>query len=248
MNRSSIRMCCLGQISKLFALIFISTLAPLPLPAAEAIRHGLAMHGAPALAPDFRNFSYVNPNAPKGGRLVLGVQGTFDSLNPFPVKGLTAAHGIAGLVVEPLMRRSLDEPFTLYPLIARAVEMPEDRSAITFVLDKRAAFADGRPVTTEDVRFSFDLLRTKGRPNYRNSYDKVAKVETPDPHTIRFDLSEAGDRELPLILGLMPVLPKHGVDPETFEASTFQPLVGSGPYVTRAVNPGESITYRRNPA
>jgi peptide/nickel transport system substrate-binding protein len=248
MNRSSIQMCCMGQISKLFALVFASTLAALPLSAAEAIRHGLAMHGAPALAPDFRYFSYVNPNAPKGGRLVLGVQGTFDSVNPFPVKGLTAAHGIAGLVVEPLMRRSLDEPFTLYPLIARAVKMPDDRSAVTFVLDESAAFADGRPVTSEDVRFSFDLLRTKGRPNYRNSYDKVARVETPDPHTIRFDLSEAGDRELPLILGLMPVLPKHAIDPETFEASTFQLLVGSGPYVIQAVNPGESITYRRNPA
>src|SRR5918997_522607 len=90
--------------------------------------HGLAMHGAPALAPDFRNFSYVNPNAPKGGRLVLGVQGTYDSLNPFPVKGLTAAHGITTFLIEPLMRRSLDEPFTLYPLIARGVEVPEDRS------------------------------------------------------------------------------------------------------------------------
>src|SRR5215211_5225203 len=102
---------------------------------------GLAMHGPPALPAGFAHFPYANPNAPKGGRLVLGAQGTFDSLNPFPVKGLTAAHGIAGLVVEPLMRRSLDEPFTLYPLIARAVKMPDDRSAVTFVLDKRAAFA-----------------------------------------------------------------------------------------------------------
>ncbi len=235
---------CFKQI----ALALAGVLAAAPAPATEAARHGLAMHGAPALAPAFQNFPYVNPNAPKGGRLSIGVQGTFDSLNPFPVKGLTAAHGVAGLVTEPLMRRSLDEPFTLYPLIARAVEMPEDRGAVTFLLDERAAFADGHPVTSEDVRFSFDLLRTKGRPNYRNSYDKVAKVETPDPHTIRFDLSDAGDRELPLILGLMPILPKHAVDPETFEASTFHPLLGSGPYVIQAVNPGESITYRRNPA
>jgi peptide/nickel transport system substrate-binding protein len=222
--------------------------AATPVPAADAPRHGLAMHGAPALPSGFESFPYVNPQAPKGGRLVLGVQGTFDSLNPFPVKGLTAAHGVAGFVIEPLMRRSLDEPFTLYPLIARAVEMPEDRSAITFLIDERAAFSDGHPVTSEDVRFSFDLLRTKGRPNYRNSYDKVSGVETPDPRTIRFALSDAEDRELPLILGLMPVLPKHAVDPDAFEASTFQPLLGSGPYLTQTIRPGESVTYRRNPA
>src|SRR3954469_18388742 len=181
----------------LIALALAGALAATPAPAtpaADAPRHGLAMHGAPALPSGFESFPYVNPRSPKGGRLVLGVQGTFDSLNPFPVKGLTAAHGVAGFVIEPLMRRSLDEPFTLYPLIARAVEMPEDRSAITFLIDERAAFSDGHPVTSADVRFSFDLLRTKGRPNYRNSYDKVAKVETPDPHTIRFDLSDAGDR------------------------------------------------------
>lgn len=238
----------LRQLLALTALALASAAVALAAPAIGAARHGLAMHGVPALPPAFQHFPYANPNAPKGGRLVLGVQGTFDSLNPFPVKGLTAAHGIAGLVIEPLMRRSLDEPFTLYPLIARAVEMPEDRSAVTFALDERAAFSDGRPVTSEDVLFSFDLLKTKGRPNYRNSYDKVTKVETPDPHTIRFDLSDADDRELPLILGLMPILPKHAVDPETFEASTFQPLLGSGPYVVQALNPGESITYRRNPA
>jgi peptide/nickel transport system substrate-binding protein len=179
--------------------------------------------------------------------VVLGVQGTFDSLNPFPVKGLTAAHGVANFLVEPLMRRSLDEPFTLYPLVARAVEMPEDRTAITFRLDDRARFSDGTPVTSQDVRFTFELLRDQGRPNYRNAYGKVAAVETPDPHTIRFDLAGANDRELPLILGLMPVLAKHAVDAATFDATSFQPLLGSGPYVVASLRPGESITYRRDP-
>jgi len=213
----------------------------------KAEQAGLAMHGSPALAPGFTHFPYVNPDAPKGGRLVLGAQGTFDSLNPFPVKGLTAAHGITSLLVEPLMRRSLDEPFTLYPLIARAVDVPADRGAITFHLDPRARFSDGRPITAEDVRFTFELLREKGRPNYRNSYGKVAKVETPDRHTIRFDLTGAKDRELPLILGLMPVLAKHAIDPAAFDTTSFRPLLGSGPYVVADVRPGDSITYRRDP-
>jgi peptide/nickel transport system substrate-binding protein len=206
------------------------------------------MHGPPALRPGFAHFPYVNPWAPKGGRLVLGVQGTFDSLNPYPVKGLTAAHGVAPFLVEPLMRRSLDEPFSLYPLIARAVDVPDDRGAATFHLDPRARFTDGRPVTSADVRFTFELLRDKGRPNHRNSFGKVAAIDTPDAHTIRFDLTGANDRELPLILGLMPVLAEHAVDAATFEETSFTPLLGSGPYVVAALRPGESITYRRNPA
>jgi peptide/nickel transport system substrate-binding protein len=215
--------------------------------AEEARQAGLAMHGPPALAADFTHFPYVNPEAPRGSRVVLGVQGTFDSLNPFPVKGLTAAHGITSYLIEPLMRRSLDEPFTLYPLVARSVEVPADRNAITFHLDPRARFSDGRPVTAEDVRFTFELLREKGRPNYRNSYAKVASVETPDAHTIRFDLRGASDRELPLILGLMPVLARHSVDAAAFDATTFKPLLGSGPYVVAEVRPGQSIIYRRDP-
>lgn len=233
------------------ALVVVAALAIVvtmpPAAAGDNGQHGLAMHGPPALPPDFTHFPYVNPEAPQGGRIVLGVQGTFDSLNPFPVKGLTAAHGIVNLIVEPLMRRSLDEPFTLYPLVARTVEVPEDRSSATFHLDPRARFSDGKPVTAEDVRFTFELLREKGRPNYRNAYGKVARVEVPDPHTIRFDLAGAGDRELPLILCIMPVLAKHAVDPATFDATSFQPLLGSGPYTVASLRPGESITYRRDP-
>ncbi|HEX2726316.1 MAG TPA: extracellular solute-binding protein [Beijerinckiaceae bacterium] len=218
-----------------------------PAIAAEAGRHGIAMHGEPALPADFTHFPYANPDAPKGGRIVFGAQGTFDSLNPFPVKGLSAAHGITSLVIETLMRRSLDEPFTLYPLIARSIEVPADRSAVTFHLDPRARFSDGKPVTPADVRFTFELLREHGRPNYRNSYAKVAGVDVPDDHTIRFDLAGANDRELPLILGLMPVLARHSLDAARFEATSFRPLLGSGPYTVAAVKPGESISYRRDP-
>lgn len=210
-------------------------------------QHGIAMHGEPGLPADFTHFPYVNPNAPKGGRIVFGAQGTFDSLNPFPVKGLSAAHGITGLVVETLMRRSLDEPFTLYPLIARSIEVPADRSAVTFHLDPRAHFSDGKPITSADVRFTFELLRDRGRPNYRNSYAKVAAVDVRDDHTIRFDLTGANDRELPLILGIMPVLGRHSIDAASFEATSFRPLLGSGPYTVAAVKPGESISYRRDP-
>ena len=206
------------------------------------------MHGAPALPDAFERFPYVDPEAVRGGRLVLGVQGSFDALNPFTIKGLTAAHGVSNLTVEPLMRRSLDEPFTLYPLIAESVAVPEDRSSVTFRLDPRARFSDGAPVTAADVAFSFELLRERGRPNFREYYGKVAGISVGDPRTVRFDLSGSGDRELPLILGLMPVLAKHATDPARFEETGYEALLGSGPYRVAETRRGESVTYRRDPA
>jgi peptide/nickel transport system substrate-binding protein len=209
-------------------------------------RHGIAMHGEPALPPDFRALRYVNPAAPKGGRLVQGVIGTFDSVNPLIVKGLTIG-SIRGYVIESLLARNYDEPFTLYGLLARSVETDADRSYVTFTLDPNARFSDGKPVTVEDVIFSWALLRDKGRPNYRTYYAKVAKVEAVGARSVRFDLSGANDRELPLILGLMPVLPKHAVNPATFEDTTFEPIIGSGPYIIGAVDPGRSLSLKRNP-
>ena len=236
------------RLRQALAALVMALAAPGCAAAASAgVRHGIAMHGEPALPANFPHFPYVNPDAPKGGRIVFGAQGTFDSLNPFPVKGLSAAHGIIGFVIETLMRRSLDEPFTLYPLIARSIEVPADRSAVTFHLDPRARFSDGKPVTADDVRFTFELLRDHGRPNYRNSYAKVARVDVPDERTIRFDLTGANDRELPLILGIMPVLARHSIDAARFEATSFRPLLGSGPYTVAAVKPGESISYRHDP-
>ncbi|MBR1143752.1 extracellular solute-binding protein [Bradyrhizobium sp. AUGA SZCCT0431] len=208
--------------------------------------HAISMHGAPALPADFAHMPYAKPDAPKGGRLVWGLLGTFDSLNPFIVRGL-ALQQIRGFVVESLMSRGNDEAFTLYGLLARSVETDDIRSYVTFHLDPRARFSDGKPVTADDVLFSWALLRDRGRPNHRQYYAKVGKAEAPDPLTIRFDFGGAPDRELPLILGLMPVLPRHAVDPETFEDTTMTGPVGSGPYRVTAVRPGASVTLTRNP-
>jgi peptide/nickel transport system substrate-binding protein len=213
--------------------------------AAEA-RHAIAMHGAPALPEGFTRLPYANPAAPKGGRLVQGVLGTFDSLNPLIVKGI-APPSIRGYVVESLMARGYDEPFTLYGLIARSVETDAQRSYVTFHLDPAAKFSDGKPVTAEDIIFSWQLLRDKGRPNHRTYYAKVAKAEAIGEQAVRFDLSGSDDRELALILGLMPVLAKHAVKPETFEETSFQAPLGTGPYVVGEVDPGKSVTLKRNP-
>src|SRR5215211_254676 len=224
---------------------------------AEEARHAIAMHGEPAWPQGFGHLRYVNPTAPKGGRLVQGVLGTFDNLNPFIVKGLVAqglraplvssVNVITGYVVESLMVRSYDEPFTLYGLIARTVETDAARSYVTFNLDPAARFSDGKPVTTDDVIFSWQLLHDKGRPNHRYYYGKVAKAAAVGERAVRFDFTDANDRELPLILGLMPVLPRHAVNVDTFEDGSFVPPVGSGPYTVTNVDPGRSLTYTRNP-
>ena len=214
--------------------------------ATAAESHAIAMHGQPKLPADFDHMPYANPAAPKGGRLIWGVSGTFDSLNPFIVRGL-AVQQIRGFVVESLMARGNDEAFTLYGLIAKSVETDDNRTYVTFRLDPRARFSDGKPVMAEDVLFSWALLRDRGRPNHRQYYAKVAKAEAPDPLTVRFDLAGANDRELPLILGLMPVLPRHAIDPATFEDTTMTGPIGSGPYRVTAVRPGASVTMTRNP-
>ena len=209
-------------------------------------RHAIAMHGEPAQPEGFSHFRYVNPAAPKGGRLTYGMIGTFDSLNPFIVKGLPLPE-VRGYVVESLMARGYDEPFTLYGLIARAVETDAARSYVAFTIDPAARFSDGTPVTPADVLFSWQLLRDHGRPNHRTYYAKVTKAEATGAHSVRFDLSGANDRELPLILALMPVLARHSVDPAAFEQTSFTAPLGSGPYVVGDVRPGERVTLRRNP-
>ncbi len=208
--------------------------------------HGIAMHGNLKYGPDFRHFDYVNPKAPKGGRLRLGVNGSFDSLNPLIVRGVPAA-GLRGYVFESLLVRALDEPFSLYAHIAQSVEVPEDRSWIAFTLNPKARFSDGRPITVDDVIFSHALLRDHGRPNHRFYYAKVAKVEKIGERTVKFTFDKSGDREMALILGLMPIVPRHIYNAETFESDTNRHPVGSGPYVVAKVDLGNSITYRRNP-
>jgi peptide/nickel transport system substrate-binding protein len=223
-----------------------------PAPAAAGESYAIAMHGAPALPPDFTHLPYANPDAPKGGRLVQGLIGTFDSLNPLIVRGVAVQQirGYAyerGYVYESLMVRGNDEPFTLYGLLARGVETDDARSYVTFRIDPRARFSDGQPVTGDDVLFSLALLRDHGRPLHHQYYSKVAKAEALDPLTVRFDFGGVADRELPLILGLMPILPRHAIDAARFEETTLAPPIGSGPYRVTAVKPGASLTFTRDP-
>jgi peptide/nickel transport system substrate-binding protein len=230
------------------SLLLAAAIGPAASGAAQSSepRHAIAMHGEPALPAGFTRLPYADPAAPKGGRLVQGVLGTFDSLNPLIVKGI-APSSIRGYVVESLMARGYDEPFTLYGLIARAVETDAQRSYVIFHIDPAAKFSDGTPVTPEDIAFSWRILRDKGRPNHRTYYAKVAKAEPVGARAVRFDLSGSDDRELPLILGLMPVLAKHATNPDTFEETSFQAPLGTGPYVVAEVDPGKSLTLRRNP-
>jgi peptide/nickel transport system substrate-binding protein len=220
----------------------------LVLPASTAAKPqaGLAMHGQPREAEGFGHFPYANPDAPKGGRAVFAVQGSFDSLNPLIVKG-APSEGVREYVYESLLARAQDEPFTLYGLIAEKVETPADRSFVEFTLNPAAKFSDGTPITVEDVIFSHGLLRDHGRPNHRSYYKKVAKVEQTGKGKVRFTFDASGDREMPLIISLMPVMPRHLIDPERFETTTLVPPVGSGPYTVAKVDPGKSITLKRNP-
>jgi peptide/nickel transport system substrate-binding protein len=221
--------------------------------AAAQPMHGIAMIGEPALPQGFDHLPYANPDAPKGGRITYGVVGTFDSLNPFILKGgFTSARGLrdplfGNLVFESLLARSDDEPFTLYGFLAETVETPPDRSWVEFDLNPKAHFSDGMPVTVDDVVFSLQMLRDKGLPNYRSYYSKVENIERIGEHGVRFHIEHAADRELPLILGLMPVFPKHAIDPDKFDQSTLTPIVGSGPYVPVEVKAPDHIVYKRNP-
>lgn len=215
--------------------------------------HGIAMHGTPTLPADFKHFPYVNPDVKKGGRIAYGVVGTFDNLNPFILKSMrTTARGMwdpqfGNLVVETLMQRSRDEAFSLYGLLAETVEWDEDRTFIQFNLNPKARWADGQPVTADDVIFSFEILRDKGRAPFSKRLDSVARMEKIGERSVRFTFNEKADRETPLILGLnVPILPKHATPADTFDQSTLTPLVGSGPYKVKTVKPGESIVYERD--
>ena len=236
----------------LTALFVISGAIPGFFAAAQAEpMHGIAMHGEPALPENFQHFPYVNPDAPKGGEVTYGVVGTFDSVRPFIVKSMrTSARGMAdpeygNLIYETLMQRSQDEPFTLYGLLAETVEWDEDRSFIQYNLNPKARWSDGVPVTADDVIFTMELLREKGRPPFSTRLTRVAKMEKISELSVRFTFNEDSNREFPLILSLSPVLPKHATDAETFDQSTLTPGIGSGPYLVSEIKPGERITFKR---
>ncbi|WP_034491975.1 extracellular solute-binding protein [Afifella pfennigii] len=205
------------------------------------------MHGAPALPPDFEHLPYANAQAPQGGRISYGMVGSFDSLNPFIIKG-TAPRALwdedwGNNLWESLMVRNRDEPFTLYGLLAESVTVPEDRSFVEFTLRPEARWADGEKVTPEDVVFSYELLKENGRP--KGWYKRVASVEVTGERQVRFTFTEDADREIPLIVALSPIFPKHAVSAESFSQSSLEPLLGSGPYEVAEVRPGTSITLRK---
>ncbi len=212
-----------------------------------APQHGVAMHGTLKYPQNFTHFDYVNPNAPKGGTLRLGVVGdNFDSLNPFIIKGV-AASGVSYLY-QTLTMHAEDEAFSEYGLIAEKIEMPDDRSSVTFYLNPNARFSDGQAIRAEDVKFSFELLtqHEKARPFYAAYYADVETVTVRDPLTVHFTFKNNQNKELPLILGQMPILAKHYWEKHDFGSASLQIPVSSGPYRVKDIQPGRSITYERD--
>ena len=209
-------------------------------------KHGIAMYGEPALPPDFVSLPYANADAPKGGRIVQGEVGSFDSLNPHILKGRVPWQ-LRFLAHESLMGRSYDEPFTLYGLLAESIEVPEDRSWVEFTLRPEAAFSDGSPVTVEDVLWSYETLGTVGHPRYHGSWKKVASAEQTGERSVKFTFNTRDD-ELPLILGLRPILKKAQWEGMDFaESGTDVIPISSAPYVISDVEPGRHVVLTRNP-
>lgn len=223
-------------------LLTAALLLPFTALAAEPV-HGIAMYGQPKYAAGFEHFDYVNPDAPKGGTLRVSALGTFDSLNPFIVKGVPADN--IGLIYQTLLTGSNDETFTEYGLLAETIEVPEDRSAITFNLRKNAVWSDGKPVTADDVVWSFNTLMEKGAPFYAAYYADVETVTAENDKRVTFKFKRAGNRELPLIVGQLAVLPKHYWQGKDFGATSLTPPVGSGPYKIAKVDAGKSVTFER---
>lgn len=207
--------------------------------------HGIAMHGDLKYPANFRNFAYVNPAAPKGGEVRLSTTGSYDSFNGFIIKGQPAI--ALGLIYDTLMTNSLDEPFSEYCLLCETVEVPADRSWVTFTLRADAKWHDGQPITVEDVIWTFNTLREKGEPFYRYYYSSVDNVKKTGDRSVKFSFKRGENRELPLIIGQLAVLPKHYWENRDFAATTLEPPLGSGPYKIDAFEAGRSITYSRVP-
>ena len=227
----------------LLFFIFLSFISFQNLSYAEEV-HGIAMHGKPKYESNFTNLDYVNPNAPKGGVVKFGSYGSFDNLNRVAFKGSKAA-GL-GYVNDTLMRRVWDEAFTMYGLIAEYVEMPEDRSSITFYLNPKATFHDGSPITRDDVLFSLETFQTKGTPNQKKTYGKVISTEMIGDNGIKMTFVDNEDKELPLIVaGFLPIIPKKFYSNIDVTKTFLDIPLGSGPYAIDNVDPGRQITYTR---
>ena len=211
----------------------------------EGSQTSMTMHGSPKYPEGFRHYDYVNPEAPKGGALRMTAMGTFDSLNPFIEKGTSVA--ATAYMYDTLMATSYDEPFTMYPLLAQYIERAPDNSSITFHLNPKARFHDGHPVTAEDVVFSLNTLLEKGTPFYRAYYGDIEKAEALSRYSVRFVFKHNQNRELPLIISQMTILPKHFWEKEEndFQAANMSIPLGSGPYKIKSVDSGRSIEYQR---
>ena len=223
---------------------FLALVLGMNLAAAEPT-HGIAMYGDPSLPPDFVSLPYANPDAPKGGTIVFGETGGFDSLNPYILKG-RAPWGIQSHVFETLMARNWDEPFSLYGLLAESIETGPEREWVAFTLRPEAKFSDGSPVTVEDVIWSMETLAEEGQPRYRNAWEKVRSIDQTGERSFRLDFSEP-DSELPLIIGLRPILKKADWEGVDFAQSSLRVPTGSGPYTIGAFEPGRYIRFERNP-
>lgn len=220
--------------------------AALALPALAGPQHAIAMYGDPALPPDFVSLPYVNPDAPKGGRMVFAEPGGFDSLNPHILKG-NAPYILGAQVFESLMGRSWDEPFTLYGLLAESIEVGPNRDWVEFALNPAARFSDGSPVTIEDVMWSYETLGTQGHPRYASAWAQVEKMEQTGERSVRFTFN-AENRELALLMGLRPILKKAQWEGRDFTASGIDVVpIGSAPYVVDSFEPGRFLTLKRNP-
>jgi len=211
--------------------------------AQAAPTHGITILGTPALPPDFKHFPYVNPDAPKGGEVVLGTLGTFDSFNPFIVRGSPA--GPVARVWETLLRGSLEEVATAYGAVAQSVTVAPDKLSVTFEIRPEARFHDGKPITADDVVWTFDTLRKDGRPTYRQYYAEVESAVAEGPRRVTFKFKNATNRELPLIVGEMPILPRHWWEGRDFTKPLSEPPLGSGAYKVDKFEFGRSITMRR---
>jgi microcin C transport system substrate-binding protein len=227
-------------------LLAPAALAQAPANAGTTTSHGFTVLGTPKLPADYKNFPYVNPDAPRGGTVTLGTLGTFDSFNPFIIRG-TAAAGLQG-VYDTLLRPSAEEVATSYGLIAESIEVPSDRSWIAFNLRKEARFNDNTPVTADDVAWTFKTLREQGRPFFRQYYGDIADVTVEGPQRVVFHVKPGvQNRELPLILGEINVLPKHFYEGRDFSRPLSEPPLGSGPYRVSSFEMGRSVIYQHVP-